>query len=179
MKKNALKTLALTLFLITNTSFAWTTARDAAERLGATKVTEVSFKKGTAEVSKDEAELLRDALKEAGATGKVKSVKVLVWSDKEYPTPDAKADKKDVKLAKDRAQKLKSILKKDLKAWDVSTHNMAERPNAVEKLLRTPDAKIKEKAETAGIAPDDNKELGLFDHNAHASKAVVLIFAEK
>ena len=178
MENKALKSLALTLLMTANTSFAWTTPRDAAKRLGATKVTEINFAKGKTEISKDEAQQLQQAIREAGKSGTVKNIKVLVWSDKEYPAEKTKAEKNDIKLAKERAQKLRSLLKKDLNSSDVDTYNMAERPNAIAKLFRTSDALVKEKAETEGLAPSDKKDLGLFDHNAHASTAVVLIFAK-
>lgn len=180
MKNPLLKSLSLGALLVFVSNPAFSASKEeAATKLGATDVTEVQFAKSATDLSKTEQQQLKDALAAAEKKGKVNAVKLLVWSDKEYPTTEAKADDKDVKLAKARLSNLKKYIKKDLKVWDVGTYNMAERPNAIEKLLRTADARVKESAETAGLAPDTKKELGLFDRNAQASKAVILIYTKE
>ena len=73
---------------------------------------------------------------------------------------------------------LKNFLKDELKVSDVDTHNMSERPNALQKLFNTGDAKIKNAAEVTGAAPTDGNT-GLFDMKAQASKAAIMVFMKK
>ncbi len=81
-------------------------------------------------------------------------------------------------LAKNRISHLKSFLKDELKVKSVDTHNMAERPNALEKFFNTGDAKVKNTTEASGAAPTDGNT-GLFDLKAQASKGVVMIFLKR
>ena len=175
MKKALLKSLIVaSLFSAVNAQAL--TQKEEAAKLGASEVTEVRFDRSSHKLTKESQQQLKEALAEAEKNGKIKAVKILTWSDKEYPTDEAKEEGKDIKLADQRVTTLKDYVKKDLKVWDVGTYNMAERPSKIEKLFRTQDAQVKESAEQAGIAPNTKTKLGLFDRNAHASKAVVLIY---
>ena len=71
-------------------------------------------------------------------------VKVIAWSDSEYPAKKQKQlSKKDRELAERRASMLEDFLKQNLKSADVDTYNMAERPNTLENLFDTSDARLK------------------------------------
>jgi len=139
------------------TSHAWTTTQDAADRLGAAQVKEVSFDKNSDKLTDAQKAEIRTAVQEAAQKGNIDEVKILAWSDKEYPTENGKQTKEEVGLAKNRIKHLRAFLKDELKVKSIDTHNMAERPNALEKMFNT----------------------GIFDLKAQASKGVVMIFRKR
>lgn len=157
---------------------AWTTTQDAANRMGASQVKEISFEKSATGMSEKQKEEIRAAVNEAAQKGKIDEVRVLAWSDKEYPAEKGMQNKADNELAKKRAQEMEKFLKKDMKVSTVKTYNMSERPNALETFLNTSDAKVKETAENAGAAPTEGNT-GIFDMKAQASKGVVMIFMRR
>jgi hypothetical protein len=157
---------------------AWTTMQDAADRLGATKVKEVSFDKNSDKLTEAQKSEIRTMIQEATQKGKIDEVKVLAWSDKEYPSENGKQTKEEVGLAKNRVAYIKSFLKEELKVKSVDTHNMAERPNSLEKMFNTSDAKVKNTAEVSGAAPTTGNT-GIFDLKAQASKGVVMVFLKR
>ncbi|MBC7458379.1 MAG: hypothetical protein H7235_08885, partial [Bdellovibrionaceae bacterium] len=136
-----------------------------------------TFDKKSASLTDAHKETLRVAINEASQAGKIAEVKVLAWSDKEYPSPTGKQSREDVKLAKNRIADIKAYLK-DLKVSDVGTYNMTERPNALQKLFHTKTEKVKNTTEMAGAAPTAD-QTGIFDNKAQASKSVVMIFMKK
>lgn len=160
------------------TSQAWTTSQDAADRLGAAQVKEVSFDKNSDKLTDAQKAEIRAAVQEAAQKGKIDEVKILAWSDKEYPSENGKQTKEEVGLAKNRIKHLQAFLKDELKVKSVDTHNMAERPNSLEKMFNTGDAKVKNTAEASGAAPTDGNT-GIFDLKAQASKGVVMIFLKR
>jgi hypothetical protein len=157
---------------------AWTTSKDAADRLGADQVKEISFDKNMSNLTDEQKNEIRTAVNEAAQKGKIEEVKILAWSDKEYPAEKGKQSKDDVNLAKNRIRDLKAFLKDDLKVSSVDTYNMTERPNALQKFFHTSEAKVKKVAEASGAAPTEGNT-GLFDMKAQASKGVVMIFMKK
>ncbi len=170
--------LTIASLLLAVQANAWTTTKDAADRLGADEVKEVTFEKSVTGLSETQKAEIRTAISEASKRGKIDEVKVLAWSDKEYPTETGKPAKSDVNLANDRLRDLKAFLKKELKVSDVDTYNMSERPNALEKFFHTSDSKVKNAVEAEGGAPTAGNT-GLFDMKAQAAKGVVMIFMKK
>jgi hypothetical protein len=177
MEKKFLRIVtALTLLSAVNAS-AWTNSQDAGNMLGATQVKEITFEKNKGILTDVQKIELRTAINEAAQIGKIAEVKILAWSDKEYPSPTGKQSRDDVKLAQKRLKDIKSYLK-DLKVSEVGTYNMTERPNALQKLFHTSTEKVKKTAEMAGAAPTAD-QTGLFDNKAQASKSIVMIFITK
>lgn len=176
MKKMITSVVVAVAFSLT--AHAWTTTQDAADRLGAAQVKEISFDKNSDKLSDAQKADIKTAVQEATQKGKIDEVKILAWSDKEYPAEKGKQDKNDVTLAKNRIKNLKNFLKDELKVSSVDAHNMSERPNALEKMFNTSDAKVKNAAESTGAAPTSGNT-GLFDMKAQASKAAVMIFMKK
>lgn len=177
MEKIFLRIVVALTFLATVQMFAWTNSQDAGNMLGASQVKEITFEKNMATLTDVQKIELKIAIDEATQTGQIAEVKVLSWSDKEYPSPTGKQSRSDVKLAQKRMSDIKSYLK-DLKVSDVETYNMAERPNALQKLFNTKTEKVKKTAEMAGAAPTAD-QTGLFDNKAQASKGIVLIIMKK
>lgn len=177
MEKTFLRIIVALSFLGAIQASAWTNSQDAGLMLGASQVKEITFDKSSSSLTDAHKETLRAAINEASQAGKIAEVKVLAWSDKEYPSPTGKQSREDVKLAKKRMSDIKSYLK-DLKVSDVDTYNMTERPNALQKLFHTKTEKVKNTTEMAGAAPTAD-QTGLFDNKAQASKSIVMIFMKK
>lgn len=165
----------LSMLLLASICGAWTNSQEAANRMGASEVKEFTFDKSSKALSEEHRQEIRNAINEAAQKGRIDEVKVLVWSDKEYPPEQGQQSKADRKLANERMNEIKKFLKNDLKISSVKTYNMTERPNALEKFFHTSDAKVKSVAEATGAAPTQN-ETGAFNLKAQASKGIVLVF---
>ncbi len=151
----------------------------AARSLGANMVSEISFEEGKASLTADAKRELREFVSSARGSGKVDEVKVPVWADREYPITDSKASDGDVKLADDRAKEVKNYLKDQLKVSSVTTYNMAERPNSMQDLFKTEQAKTKNTLESKGAAPQTESETGFLGLKGQASKALVMVYLKK
>jgi hypothetical protein len=152
---------------------------NASAAMGASKVSEIKFEEGKSTLTSEARAELKGFVEEAKKEGKIDEIKLAVWADREYPAADTKAPKADVKLANDRADAIKKYIKNDLKVSDVKTYNMAERPNSLQKMMKTGTAEMKETMEGSGAAPKTEKEKGLFDQKAQASKAVIMLYMKK
>jgi len=119
-----------------------------------------------------------DELKsEAEQAGDIAEVRVIAWADKEYPPEQQKRyTKDDIKLADQRADKVRTYLREQLKLKSITTFNMAKRPNLFQEMLKTPTAAIKDTLEKSGAAPHSEKDTGLFAERSKSSTALVLVF---
>ncbi|PIS10783.1 MAG: hypothetical protein COT73_07555 [Bdellovibrio sp. CG10_big_fil_rev_8_21_14_0_10_47_8] len=170
----------IALFLSTS-SFAMMSAEteQASKALGANMVSEISFDQGKAALTDSAKTEIRDFVKSARASGMIDQIRVAVWADREYPVKKAKASKGDVALANKRAKAIDAFLRKDLAIETVEKFNMTQRPNALQKFLQTPTAKVKTVMEKNGAAPQTTEETGTFNHKAQASKALLMIYLKK
>ncbi|MEK2645712.1 hypothetical protein [Bdellovibrio sp. BCCA] len=148
----------------------------ASKALGAKMTSEISFDEGQTNLSDSAKEDIRSLIKDAKEKGNIDELKVAVWADREYPTKDTKASKADIDLAKKRADNIKSFIKSEMKVGSVNTYNMTERPNALQKFLRTSDSKVKSTMEASGSAPRTSEETGFFGQKSKASKAVIMVY---
>lgn len=126
---------------------------DAAAQLNAAFVGTVEFDRGSGSLSPDDNQKLSQIIEEAKMKGSIDEVKVVAWADQYYPSADLKklsAAQRD--LADKRASNIKNYLQDNLSVDDVDTYNMAERPNYLEEILKTSDAKVKSALETAGVS---------------------------
>jgi OmpA family. len=162
-----------------NAMAAGTATDNAAHSLGAAKVSEVSFDEGKSVLSDSARTEIKNVVTDAQKNGKIDEIRLAVWADREYPAADTKAPKADVKLAEDRANEIKKFIKNELKVSDVKTFNMAERPNQVQSWMGTKTAEVKETLEGSGAAPKTEKEKGIFNQRAQASKAVIMVNMKK
>lgn len=104
----------------------------------------------------------------------IEDIKVLVWSDKEYPQSAKRGNPRDVILAKERGQAIKDYLQDELHAQEViGTFNMARKPGLLSRLTQNEDWKLKEAFKenqaTASQLPDGSVSY------TKASKALVII----
>ncbi len=179
MKNMYISVISLTiLFSVLQTHAAWTSTEEAANQLGAAQVQEVGYDKNSSSLSEVQKNDVRSIVAKALQAGRLDEIKILSWSDKEYPSKDLKQNNEDIKLAKMRMSGIKQFLKDDLKISSVKMYNMTERPNAIQKFFNTKQAAVKNTTEFAGAAPV-NGNTGLFDFKSQASKSIVMVFLKK
>lgn len=150
--------------------------KQLADRLGASALAEVSFSANQTALTESEKAELSKLITEAKKKGEIKEVKLLVWPDREYPAPGRELSTADVKVVKARIGEIEKYLKDLLYVSSVESYNMAERPNTMEKMFNTSDAKMKKQAEATGAAPSTAGETGIFGWKGQASKAVAMVF---
>ncbi len=172
--------------LITGTLFAFFVnaemvgkeTESASVQLGAARVAQVEFDTGQSSIKPAEKDEVKTAIEEAKKNGKVSEVRIFSWADQEYPAKGVKAPQSSVRLAEQRAESLKNMMKKDLGVTEVETYNMAKRPNALQDMLKTGTAKAKAQMETTGVAPTKPEDTGLFGLKGKKSAAVILVYTE-
>jgi hypothetical protein len=141
-----------------------------------THYTTVVFPKGKSSLDSMSKEYLKELAAKAHKTKKpIEEIRILAWSDNEYPDKvKGKSSQKDVKLANERAQKIKDYLEQDLKELeDIDAYNMAQRPNLMSKLFQNDEYEVKEAFESSGATgsklPDGSVSY------TKAQKALVII----
>lgn len=179
MLQAVLATLVTLTFVQAAMANVTTETEQASKLLGAKMVSEVNFEEGKSDLTAASKEEIKAFVASARQNGKIGEVKLAVWSDREYPAKDTKASKADVKLAEDRAKTLSNYLKKDLKVDSVNAYNMTERPNALQKFVKTPTEKVKSTMEATGAAPVTEAETGVFSQKAQAKKAVLMLYMKE
>ncbi len=151
---------------------------NVSKSMGASKASEISFDEGKANLSVSAKNDIRELIKTAKESGKIDELKVAVWADREYPPKDTKASKADIDLAKKRAANIKSFIETETKVGKINTYNMTERPNALEKFLKTSQSEVKATMEANGAAPKTSDETGFFGQKAKASKAIIMVYVK-
>lgn len=151
-------------------------SEDTAKLMGYTEATEIEYKKGSKSLTTDEKKELDDLVSKAATKGEIAEVKVLAWSDKEYPAEGQEVSKKDKNLAEDRAKTVKEYLKSKhhLAGSKLESFNMAERPSSLEKIFKTSDYKVKTAATGNGESPTQ-EQLNFLKTNAKTSTALILV----
>lgn len=171
--------IAGTLFgFFVNAEMVNNKVESAATQLGAKEAAQVEFDAGKASVNPSEVEDIKEAISAAKKSGKISEVKIFSWADQEYPADGVKAPESSVKLADQRADALKKMLKKNFGVKDVDTYNMAKRPNSLQELLKTGTAKSKDQLEASDAAPTKSEDTGMFGMAGKKSSAVVMVFTE-
>lgn len=144
-----------------------------------THYTTLTFNKGESSLSKKDKKLLESLDKKARKFKRpINEIRILAWSDKEYPEPEKRHSYYDIQLASERAKEIKSYLEEELKETeDIDSYNMARRPDFVSKLLRDDEYIVKEAFEQSGTTasklPDGSTSF------TKTSKALVIIDYEK
>ena len=151
----------------------------AASRAGAASVAEVSFSKESTQLSDRAKKELQEVITEASKKGQIKEIRVAAWSDQDYPAKGIHLAGSQIDLAAKRAENVQSYLKESLKVTDVSTMNMAERPNDIQNIFKTSEAKTKNNFENTGAAPSNSDQTGFLGLKGKASEVVVMIYYKK
>ena len=125
----------------------------------ATWFTELSFRKGSAKLNREDFKELNELVKKSVDIGSINEIKIISWADQEYPNKNAKSlSSGQESLADRRNEHIKGYLKKTYPSLNISVYNMAKRPNVFQELLKTSDDRTKKSIERAGITFDsDNR----------------------
>ena len=152
-----------------------TAAKQTAEKEDASYVTEFSFKKGSAVLTENAKSDLRKVITDAKQNAKIKEVKVITWSDSEYPSSEIKKlSSTERDLVKKRNNAIRDYVKSYSEGLDVDTYSMAERPSMLQEMFNTSDARIKKSMQDAGIATTDSAGMTA----PKSSKSVVMVVTE-
>lgn len=150
-------------------------AKQIAAEQDTSYVTEFGFAKGSSNLSSTAQKDIQHVVSEAQRNGKIQEVKVITWGDSEYPSVHTKKlSKEEVNLVKERNKKVEDYIKKNYDASKVKTYSMAERPNSIQEIFGTSDAKVKKSLETAGIPTTDTS----VKIPSKASKSIVIVILE-
>jgi hypothetical protein len=134
-------------------------------------ITELVFNSGKSDLSQDARSQLGDILYSAQSKGKIAEVKIISWADKEYPADKSKLDKNARKLADDRIHEIRNYIEDKAQGVEVNAYNMAEQPDAIEKLLNSSsNAKVKKSLESVGLIQPEKTNMP-----KKASRALVMV----
>jgi hypothetical protein len=127
-------------------------AKQLAAEQNSQYVTEISFKKGSTELTTASRRKLERLLNSVKDRRQIDEIKVVSWADKGYPTKEQKKLSKDqLQIAEERNQEIKSFLKTRNKNIPIEVHNMAERPSTISRMWGSSDARIKKSLESNGL----------------------------
>ncbi|MFM6928779.1 MAG: hypothetical protein ACKOX6_09950, partial [Bdellovibrio sp.] len=147
-------------------------AQQTAQKEDASYVTEFSFKKGSAVLTENAKSDLRRVISDAKQNSKIKEVKVITWSDSEYPSSRTKKlSSSERDLVKKRNDAIRDYMKSYSNRLDVDTYSMAERPGVLQEMFNTSDARIKKSMQDAGIATTESP----YRSAPKSSKSVVMV----
>lgn len=141
-----------------------------------THYTTVVFEKGKTTLSRNDKEQLNKLADKAhNDKREIDEIRILAWSDEEYPDPSQKkAPQSEIILAANRAHEIKEYFEQDLEEYeDIDAYNMARRPDFLSKLLRNDEYFVKEAFEGSGAT--GTKLANGKTSYSKASKALVII----
>ncbi len=144
---------------------------DLAERNDASYFTELSYKKKSSRLNTQKQEALKDLVQKSMKEGKIEEIKVLSWADQEYPRRKTELSKHQRSLADRRSKKIENYLHQMYPNVEISTYNMAQRPEAIESYFRSADDKTKRSFERAGILTPGQKEA---NYSEKKSKTLIM-----
>ena len=122
--------------------------------------TELDFNKGSSKLNSEDLSALNDLVKKSMDTGSITEIKVISWSDQEYPAKKQKTlSSKQKNLADHRNERIKEYLASVYPSLSVSVYNMAKRPNTFQDLFKTSDDRTKKSFERAGIWIDNDNRV--------------------
>jgi hypothetical protein len=120
--------------------------------------TEITFQTGTAKLTPESQAALEKTIQDAHKRGQIDQVKVLSWGDISYPASGAASAPKGQKdLARKRNEAIEQFIEKSHRNLYVETYNMAERPSALQDLLNTSEARVKDSLEKSGLTGKENR----------------------
>ncbi len=127
-------------------------AQDAFER---SPYTALEFPMGKSVLTETNKKYLNEFARKAARSGReIEEIKVLAWSDKEYPgNAKTKASVKDVLLANARANTIREYIREDLHtSSQIDVFNMAKKPDLLSSLTKGEDYRVKENVEESGVS---------------------------
>ncbi len=142
-----------------------------------TYFTVLEFNKGKTELTAHDKKELEQFAKKVDQDGReVSDIKILSWSDREYPVKAEKINKSDVKMANKRADEIEDYFKDVLDVdHSFKTYNMAKRPSKIDELIKTEDYKTKNIFEKTGAMPTSSSNEMARLMSDKASKALIMV----
>ncbi len=147
--------------------------KEVAKEAEAADYVEVKFNKGSDQLTAETKAQIDGLIAAARKRGDLDEIKVLAWSDREYPANEKVKLPSSQKILADKRAEAVSDYIDNLKlegGVDVDKYNMAYRPGFVARVFNTSDARFKKTLVAAGLptTADDPKI------SAKASRAVVM-----
>ncbi len=156
----------------TGTSFD---ARQLANEMESNHVTEIRFKKGSAELSPSAKNSLSSLLTKAQKEGFTEKAKLITWADSEMPDEKKGELSEDQReLAKRRNDALTRFIQGKNREIDIDPISMAERPSGMKSVFPNEAARIQESLDEAGIPEKGDRKEGL----GKASRSIVIFTRE-
>lgn len=150
-------------------------AKQLANEMESNFVTEIRFKKGSAELTPDARRSLASLMKQAKKSESIKKAKLITWADQEMPT-EKKAELSDeqVELANRRNDTLTRFIQATDRSVNIDPISMAQRPQGLKNVIPTETARIQESLDEAGVPETGDKKEGL----GKASRSIVIFTRE-
>lgn len=147
-------------------------AKQVAAEEEAQAVTEIQFKKGASTLTAESKNKIRKLL-EMIKDHKVDAIKVITWSDKEYPAEDqTELSQGQQILVRQRNTRIKNFISQQRKGdFEIEMVSMAERSGKLKELWGDADARLKKSLEAAGIPNSDDPQKG----QPKASRSIVML----
>ena len=139
------------------------------EKTGASYYVDVAFQPGSSQLDDNAKAGLVDLINRSLHSGQIQELKVVAWSDVDYPSENASyvpSSQRD--LADERGDRIKTFIQSRYNGMNVATYNMARRPDALSQAFNTSDAQTKQSFEQAGISAENSGDVNI------KSKAIVL-----
>lgn len=156
----------------TGTSFD---AKQLANEMESNHVTEIRFKKGSAELTPSARKSLAAVMTEAKKNKSLGVAKLITWADEEMPTEKKEAlPEAQVELAQRRNDTLTEFIQGRDRDVDIDPISMALRPQGLKKLVPTEAARIQESLDETGVPEKGDKKEGM----GKASRSII-IFTRK
>lgn len=150
-------------------------ARQLANEMESNHVTEIRFKKGSAELSSAAKNSLSTILTKAQKEGFTEKVKLITWADSEMPDEKkGELSQEQRELAKRRNDVLTRFIQGKNREIDIDPISMAERPSGLKSYIPNETARIQESLDEAGIPEKGDKKEGL----GKASRSIVIFTRE-
>lgn len=141
--------------------------------------TVLEFAQGQSSLSLLDQQKLSDLVKTAKAKGEITKIEMAVWSDKELPIK-GDLSKADIKLANQRAEHIKEILKKDFgHTRHVRIFNMAEGSHWVASVFHTSEAELDSAFGKRGKDTIKREDFQIIKNEGAPSKAVVIMVVKE
>ena len=150
-------------------------AKQLANEMESNHVTEIRFKKGSAELTPEARKSIATVMREAKKNHSMKKVKLITWADQEMPTEKKEElSSEQMELANRRNDTLTKFIQASERSVNIDPISMAERPQGLKELIPTETARIQESLDETGVPETGDEKEGL----GKASRSII-IFTRK
>lgn len=151
-------------------------AKQLANEMESNYVTEIRFKKGSAELTKAAKTSLSTVMNQAKKEGFLKKAKLITWADKEMPTKKKmELSDDEITLARKRNEALEHFIESREKKIHIDAISMAERSSGLRKYIPDERVRIQESLAQTGIPESGEKNKAL----SKASRSIIIFTKDK